>query len=100
MIAVDSREPLFSQHWIPAESCGGLGVCTGGEGLRSGGKAPQGCQARERDRFGYFWVHGRLPDHVVDLGVHVIGGMDDLGVALIGALREDHLHELFDDIDV
>ena len=41
-----------------------------------------------------------LTNHVVDLGVHVVGNVHDLRVALVGALREDHLNELFDDIDI
>ena len=41
-----------------------------------------------------------LTNHVVDLGVHVVGYMHDLRVALVGALGEDHLYKLGDNIDI
>ena len=40
------------------------------------------------------------PDHSIDLLIHVVGYVNHLGVALVGALREDHVDELGDDIDV
>ena len=42
----------------------------------------------------------RLPRHIVDLGIHIVGCADHLGVRFIRALRQDHLHELGHHIDI
>ena len=42
----------------------------------------------------------RLPRHIVHLRVHIVGGFDDFGVALVSALREHHLDKLADHIDI
>src|SRR6266568_1776695 len=39
-------------------------------------------------------------DHVIDLRIHVVGHMDYLRIALVRALRQDHVHELGHHIDV
>ena len=41
-----------------------------------------------------------LPNETIDLRVHIIGDMNDFGIALISTLRQDHLHELCDNINV
>ena len=41
-----------------------------------------------------------LPDQAVDLRVHIVGYVNYLGIAFVGALREDHLYKLRDDVDV
>src|ERR1700733_7470057 len=46
------------------------------------------------------FAHHRSTGHIVYLRIHVVCGLDDLGIALIGALRQYHLDEFTHHVDV
>ena len=103
---VHDDRPFAMQYGIGDVVIDDEGICHGifrARGLRrvmDGGARRRGSERHYRKNCHQDSPHRLLPRHVIDLAVHVIRCTNDFRVALVGALRQHHLHEFRHDINI
>src|SRR6266567_7316019 len=103
VVTTRNRDPSLPQNRIPPNTWGAAAnrhcrQCRGySHSAKSSNQTEQGRNGRTK-----ISTHDAtlLTNHVIDLGIHVVSHMYHLGIAFIGALGQDHLHKLCDDIDI